>query len=323
MKTTSILLCALWLIVLFSGCAAPVSEIGIENPEYLDVFPNAWYAESVDYVARHGIMVGTGDGCFRPNAVLDRGTFATILHRFAGTPEPEGKCPFVDVEKDSPHREAITWAAEQGITFGTGAESFSPDRTLTREELACMVIRHLEATDEVFLYSPEVELAIWDLENSSAFAYNAMSKMRDIGLYEGDQNNYAHPHVGATRADAAVVLYRVAQGLDIFSGPATIEVIQADGDSDVYTMSSQDTIRLMYILHTNWSETAYVEMEPTHILNLWGKQYMLHIEDEMAQGNIVNYEVSGERGTWTDPYDGDTIVKILEFIEQYTAGVQE
>ncbi len=312
---------ALILVLLLFAAIVPCTRASGDG--YVDVMSGIWYTEAVNFVSLSGIMVGTGDGCFRPNEVLDRGTFATILHRFAGSPEPEGKCPFDDVEKDNPHRDAVTWAAEQGIVFGTGAESFSPDRTLTREELACMVIRHLEVTKEVFLYSPKIELTIWDLESSSAFAQAAMGKMRDIGLYKGDQKNYAHPHAGATRADAAVVLYRLARGLERFPGPATIEVIQADQDSVVHTMSPQDTMLLLDILYENWQETAYVEMEPTHILTLWDKQYMLCIENGTAKGNMVNYEVSGERGTWTDPYDGQIVGKILELIEQYTVGAQE
>lgn len=51
---------------------------------------------------------------------------------------------FTDVDDSSPWYEAVEYAAENGITCGTGNQKFSPDREITVQEWAVMLCRAFE-----------------------------------------------------------------------------------------------------------------------------------------------------------------------------------
>ena len=55
------------------------------NTGFTDVPNNAWYAEAVQYVTDNGLMSGTGNNQFSPNAATTRGMLMTVLARNAGT----------------------------------------------------------------------------------------------------------------------------------------------------------------------------------------------------------------------------------------------
>ena len=59
--------------------------------------------------------------------VVTRGQTVTFLYRAAGSPVVSGNRVFADVSEDAYYYDAVSWAAEQGITGGTGAGNFSPD----------------------------------------------------------------------------------------------------------------------------------------------------------------------------------------------------
>lgn len=49
--------------------------------------------------------------------------------------------PFVDVPADAWYSDAVRWAFDQGITNGTDATHFSPNKTITRAEVVTMLYR--------------------------------------------------------------------------------------------------------------------------------------------------------------------------------------
>ena len=58
---------------------------------FADVSGNVWYASAVNYVVDKGLMNGTGEDKFSPNADTTRGMIVTVLARLdgkstAGTP---------------------------------------------------------------------------------------------------------------------------------------------------------------------------------------------------------------------------------------------
>ena len=64
-----------------------------------------------------------------------------MIHRFAGSPTGSPDAGFTDVVKDW-QTGAVNWAANNGITVGTSATTFDPDRPITRAELALFIERY-------------------------------------------------------------------------------------------------------------------------------------------------------------------------------------
>ena len=62
------------------GSAANVSKLFGRRP-------SDWYHDAVNYVCENGLMNGTSDTAFSPNATTSRGMIVTILYRLAGSPD--------------------------------------------------------------------------------------------------------------------------------------------------------------------------------------------------------------------------------------------
>ena len=71
--------------------AAGEPEAGRTTP-FSDVSPDTWYTEAVAWAADQGLVTGYGNGRFGTDDPITREQLATILWRYAGSPEAAG-CP--------------------------------------------------------------------------------------------------------------------------------------------------------------------------------------------------------------------------------------
>ena len=72
--------------------------------------------------------------CTRAQAV-------TFLWRSQKSPAADTVNPFTDVAADAYYADAVLWAAENGITGGTAAATFSPNATCTRAQIVTFLWR--------------------------------------------------------------------------------------------------------------------------------------------------------------------------------------
>lgn len=142
-KTRHTQILALAVAVLMTAMLLPTAALAA-GTGYSDVAPDAEYAEAVAFMLANGYMNGTGDGKFSPDVELSRAMAVTVLYRMAGEPEAKEKAAFSDVEDGTWYTDAVYWAAENGITKGTGDGKFSPDRSLTDVEASILVSRFEE-----------------------------------------------------------------------------------------------------------------------------------------------------------------------------------
>jgi len=115
----------------------------IDNP-FTDVRSDYYYYKPVMWAYGSKITGGTSASKFSPDDNCTRGQVVTFLWRTAGQPKAEGaKNPFKDVKADSYYYDAVLWAVENGITGGTGADTFSPDENCTRAQVVTFLYRFL------------------------------------------------------------------------------------------------------------------------------------------------------------------------------------
>ena len=119
-----------------AGSPAPKSAA---NP-FKDVGANDYYYAAVLWAVENGITSGTGADTFAPDATVDRGQTVTFLHRAAGSPLA-GNSGFSDVSDGAYYAKAVAWAAENGITGGTGNGKFSPNADCTRGQIVTLLHR--------------------------------------------------------------------------------------------------------------------------------------------------------------------------------------
>lgn len=126
-------------VVTFLWRAAGSPKVSGGNP-FADVSTSDYYYDAVLWAVREGITVGTGDGKFSPDATVTRGQTAAFLHRAAGEPAAYGSS-FTDVAATAYYADAVSWAAREGITGGTGDGKFSPDAPCTRAQIVTFLYR--------------------------------------------------------------------------------------------------------------------------------------------------------------------------------------
>lgn len=176
---------------------------------FTDLDAKAWYHEGVDYALTNGLMNGVGGGRFEPDGQLTRAQLVTVLYRAAGEPDTGKQVnPFTDVADDAWYTKAVIWAANNGIVNGVAKNTFAPDDSITREQIATMLYRYAGAEA-----AKEDKLSAFpDAAKVSDWAKEALNWAVASGLINGvaDANGTAslEPQATATRAQIATILMR-------------------------------------------------------------------------------------------------------------------
>lgn len=111
---------------------------------FADVPADAYYAKAVAWAVESGITSGTGGGKFSPDATCTRAQIVTFLYRAAGSPAVSGGNAFSDVKAGAYYADAVTWAANKGITGGIGNGLFGSDNNCTRAQIVTFLYRYME-----------------------------------------------------------------------------------------------------------------------------------------------------------------------------------
>lgn len=193
---------------------AAVETRGNDNV-FTDVNDDDWFYDDVNYVVENEIFKGTSTTSFSPDATMTRGMLVTVLFRLSGDDAVSGVNAFSDVKTDAYYADAVVWAADKGITTGTGNNHFSPSQVVTREEAVTFLYRfakYIEANltetteTEITSYSDYSEISSWALE-SLTWAYNAQ-------IIQGVSDNRLNPAGETTRAQMAAIIHRFMKKLE-------------------------------------------------------------------------------------------------------------
>lgn len=174
------------------------------NVPFTDVKETDWFYDSVDYVYETGMMSGTGNNQFSPNATTTRGMIVTILYRLEGTPEVS-PTSFYDVGSGEYYANGVYWASANGIVSGYGNGLFGPNDPITREQMAAILYRYTQYKEYETAISGDV-LAFADGTSVSSYAVEPMKWAVGVGLLSGVGNNMLNPTGKATRAQVATIL---------------------------------------------------------------------------------------------------------------------
>ena len=109
---------------------------------FRDVSKRSYYYDAVTWAVENGVTDGTGSNTFSPDKACTRAEIVTFLWRATGKPAAKSSVnPFADVSKSAYYYDAVLWAVEAGITQGTSATTFSPDKTCSRAEAVTFLFR--------------------------------------------------------------------------------------------------------------------------------------------------------------------------------------
>ena len=203
----------------------PLADIGQESMvstfPFVDVNDSDWYYKWAYYAQANGLMKGTDAAgtLFSPNATATRAMLVQILYNMEGAPEVEYAEKFTDVAEDAWYAPAVIWASDAGITSGTSADTFSPDKALTREQLAVFLYRYLRDYKKVSPAAGTSPDSFTDAGEVSSYTdfREAISWALGEGILTGKSSPYGlrlAPADTAVRSEAAAMLARFCMGME-------------------------------------------------------------------------------------------------------------
>lgn len=175
-----------------------------------DDIPSQWAKDTVADAIADGIVPYTIQNSYKNE--ISRKEFCQLMVQLLSKKYPQimdtavnQPSPFSDVNDIS-----VTLANQLGIVSGTGGNTFSPDRSITRQEAAVILSRMakvigLDAKTSSVNYSDKAQIASW--------ASEGVNTVTSLGIMSGSGNNF-NPH-GTYTVEQAII--SVARTYALFS----------------------------------------------------------------------------------------------------------
>lgn len=185
-----------------------MQQLSTDTVGFEDMSNHSWAVEAVNALSAKGIVNGVSKTEFDPARQVNRADFTLMLTRLTGK-TAEVTENFADVTADKYYYKEIGMAKALGIATGRGDNLFDPTGIVSRQDMAVMAYRVLKAegkidhpasTGALNKFADSGEVADYAREAAEAFV--------EKGLLSGDGENL-RPTGGATRAEAAVMLWRI------------------------------------------------------------------------------------------------------------------
>ena len=174
-----------------------------------DVSATSWSNPGIQYCVENGLMSGTGGDQFAPSIATTRAQIVQILYNLEGEPKVSGTTPFTDLTNDW-YQDAVLWAYQTGVVAGTSATTFEPDRPVTREQIAVIIMEYVTRVLKLERTWTPADLSIFpDADSVSDWAKDAMADAVALGLISGASNGgqtLLEPQGSATREQVATIL---------------------------------------------------------------------------------------------------------------------
>jgi len=174
-----------------------------------DVKTSDWFFGDVKYAYENGLFNGMSHTAFEPYTSMTRAMLVTVLWRMAGSPNASGTS-FTDVKSSEWYSAAVAWAGQNKIVEGIGDNLFAPNSSITRQDLATMIMRYISFIKFIYVVNDEYRIFA-DEKEISSYAKNAIQNLNKLGIMNGRGNNVIDPRGAATRAEVAAMLHRLAE----------------------------------------------------------------------------------------------------------------
>jgi hypothetical protein len=176
--------------------------VALWNNIFRDVPANAWYYDAVAFANSYGLFNGNA-GNFMPNDSMTRAMFVTALWNLEGKPSPKEAGRFTDVAHNAWYHNAVQWAAENDVVGGVGGGNYAPDRAITRQEMAVMLMNY--ANYKGYDIPEYRSLEFVDSGQVASWAEAAVKLLSEAGVISGSNNAFM-PHKDTARAEVAALL---------------------------------------------------------------------------------------------------------------------
>jgi len=195
-------------MVTFSTTHFSHYAVAYVTKSFNDLGSAAWAKKPIEVLASKGILKGISETEYAPQEKITRADFLYYLVRALGV-DAKVDGNFGDISREAYYYKEIAVAKKLGITGGTGNNKFSPDESITRQDMMVLTERALRMLKKL-----EVQGSASDLDRFAdktliaAYATDSIASVvrEELIVGSGDRIN---PLGSTTRAEAAVFLYRI------------------------------------------------------------------------------------------------------------------
>lgn len=180
------------------------------DKSFTDVSEQHWASDVIKRMAAQQVVTGVSDIEFAPKANVTRAEFASIIVRALGL-QSTGTTPFADVKKDDWYTSAVEAAYKAGIVTGRSQTQFAPNATITREEMAVMIIRAYEVKTGKKVDTTSKQSQFADDQLISEWARGSVQAAFDLLLLKGRGSNQFNPQGVTNRAESVQVIANVLE----------------------------------------------------------------------------------------------------------------
>lgn len=177
-----------------------------------DISNVPWAQKQIEVLAARHIIKGVNDKNYAPNNNITRAEFAKLIVEAYNLKAGDQVVSFSDVKSGAWYTDSVQIAASLGIVTGYDGK-FDPNGLITREQMATMIVRALKYVDPNGSYATST-LNFADQGQISAWAKEAVEISANKELVKGLGNGLFSPQEKSTRAQAAVIIYRMLDLLD-------------------------------------------------------------------------------------------------------------
>ena len=176
---------------------------------FTDISTSGYYKNIVE-AANAGIINGYDDGTYRPNNVVTRAQFITMLYRAAGSPEVKNtSLKFDDAGTIAdPYVTAVAWGVENKVINGYGDNTFRPDQKISRAQMATFMYRYMKDVAH-YDFGDVKPCGFADADQIAAPYVDAVNAIVSAGVMNGMNATTFAPNDTANRGMAATVILRV------------------------------------------------------------------------------------------------------------------
>ena len=223
---------AIWVLDAFAPAAVPTAVAAPSVPSTTVTASGAgsqaeagftdikghWAEQEISSMAERGYVSGVGDQLFAPDAPVTRAQFAAFLVKCLGIALPTAQAPvFSDVPQSHWAYAFISAACQNGLISGVGDGLFEPDRNISREEMAVIVVNALKTNGMQVGVTPDQLRALTakysDASQISGWARDAVAACIDKGIFNGRSADQIDSSSSTSRAEAVVVLEQMLKCL--------------------------------------------------------------------------------------------------------------
>jgi xyloglucan-specific exo-beta-1,4-glucanase len=199
-------------VITFTANRNGIYAVVLQHSEFEDLALFPWAKKAIEELESRGIIQGTSSTSFSPSNLVTRADFTLMLIRALGI-TGQAHDGFDDVHPSDYYYEEIRLAKSLGIVLGRGDGGFAPMESITRQEMMVIAARALRAAGKPVA---EVNLAdlmdVEDMSEVASYAQQEVASLVNAGIIEGSGSGL-HPHRQSTRAESAVLIYRLSEAI--------------------------------------------------------------------------------------------------------------